>query len=172
MPHTLSNRMPPLWRAHWFCFVAPLVLLADVGVGLSARGQIDQVIEAGLLFDLAVLIPGLYLACYRREGRKAALRAIGLACLGIWAALKLVPADEQQLLSAVAPLRYLGLAVLLLVEVVIVVRIYRVIFGSGSAEKAVAAAGPGMPPWVARLMAWEAGVWLRAWRALRRVFGR
>lgn len=164
--------LPTVFRSHWFFFIAPLVMAADVFVGRSARGQVDWLIEAGLLFDLAVLLPCLYAVCYRAQGRKALLKAVALACLGIWVALRLVPEGERDLLAHVAPLRYLGLGALVLLEAAVVVGIYRAVFRGGSAAEAAAAAPADMPRWVARLMALEAGLWRSAWRVLKRLFTR
>lgn len=159
-------------RSHWFFWVAPLVLAADFYAALAARGAIDRVVEAGLLFDLAVLLPLLYLWCYRQRGRAALVRAAGVACLGIWLALKLVPEPERELLVYVAPLRYVGLAVLVWIEVRLMVVIYRSVFKGGSVEQAVEQAPSEMPRWVAKLLAMEARLWLRVWSAVKRLLGR
>lgn len=161
-----------LLRLHWFFLIAPLVLAMDLYVGLSARGQVDHVIEAGLLFDLVLLIPSLYWICYRHRGKKAITKAAALACLGIWAALKLVPESERDLLNAVAPLRYIGLAALAWLELVVVVAIYRTVFKTGSVDEAISRAPADMPPWVVRLLAVEANFWRRAWGFIKRMFNR
>ena len=57
-------------RINWFLLVAPVVIAADLYLGLSARGGVDKLVEAGLLFDLVVLIPCLYWLCYRQRGQK------------------------------------------------------------------------------------------------------
>ena len=159
-------------RQHWFFLAAPLVLATDLSVAVYARGSIDRTLEAGLLFDLVVLIPCLYWLCYRHRGRAALTRAAALACLGIWFALKLVPEPEQDLLFYVAPLRYVGLAALLWLELVVVVSIYRTVFKGGAVSDAVARAPVDMPPWLARLLALEARFWLKLWHFLRRVVGK
>ena len=159
-------------RTHWFFWVAPLVLAVDFYVALSARGAIDRLVEAGLLFDLFVLLPVLYWFCYRHRGRPTLVRAAALACSGIWLALKLVPEPERELLVYVAPLRYVGLAVLVWLEVVLVVAIYRSVFKGGSVEQAVSQASAVMPPWVARLLAIEARFWLKVWGVIKRLLGR
>jgi hypothetical protein len=159
-------------RTHWFFWVAPLVLAVNFYAALSTRGAIDRLVEAGLLFDLVILLPVLYWFCYRRRGRPALVRAAALACLGIWLAQKLVPEPEQGLLVYVAPLRYVGLAVLVWLEVVVVMAIYRSVFKGGSVEQAAAQASSDLPPWVAKLMAMEAKFWLKVWGVIKRLFGR
>ena len=156
-------------RLHWFFVIAPLVLIVDVYVGLSARGEIDNLTEAGLLFDLVVLIPSLYWLCYRQRGKKAIIKAAALACLGIWAALKLVPEPERDLLNFVAPLRYVGIAALAWLELVVVLAIYRTVFKSGSVDEAVSRAPADMPRWVVRLLAIEANFWRKAWDFIKRL---
>lgn len=168
LPYANMNTQP--LRLHWFFFVAPLVLAVDLVVGLSARGKFDRLLEAGLLFDLAVLVPSLYWLCYRKRGRRAVVRAAALACLGIWMALKVVPEPEQGLLNYVAPLRYVGLAALAWLELVVVMAIYKTVFKGGSVNQAVTQAPTDMPPWVARFLAMEAKLWLKAWGVIKRVF--
>ena len=158
-------------RLHWFFVIAPLVLAVDLYVGMTARGEIDQLVEAGLLFDFVVLIPTLYFLCYRQRGKKAVTKAVALACLGIWAALKLVPEAERNLLTYVAPLRYAGLAALVWLELVVVVAIYRSVFKSGSVEEAIFQAPDGIPPWAVRLLAVEANFWRKVWAVVKRMFG-
>jgi hypothetical protein len=159
-------------RSHWFFWVAPVVIAVDVLVGLYARGQVDRILEAGLLFDLAVLVPALYWLCYRKKRERIFIRVAALACLGIWLALKLVPEAERDLLNYVAPIRYAGLAVLIALELAVMLAIYRTIFSGGTVEEAVSKAPADMPPWAVKLMALEARFWRTVWSAIRRLTGR
>jgi len=159
-------------RLHWFFVIAPLIVAVDLYVGLSTRGEIDHLIEAGLLFDLVILVPSLYWLCYRQRGKKAIIKAAALACLGIWAALKLVPEPERDLLNYVAPLRYVGLAALVWLELVVVLAIYKAVFKGGSVAEAASRAPADMPPWVAKLLAIEANFWLKVWGAIKRALGK
>lgn len=159
-------------RVHWFFLVAPVVVAIDLYVALSARGDFDRILEAGLLFDLVVLVPCLYWLCYRQRGKKAAVRAAALACLGIWAALKLVPEAERDLLNYVAPLRYVGLAALVWLELVVVLAIYKSVFKGASVSQVASQAPADMPPWVAKLLAMEAKFWLKVWGVIKRCFGK
>jgi len=162
----------PNLRNHWFLFLAPLIIAGDLMVSLVPRGEPPRLVEAALLFDFAVVLPALCWWCYRAQGRRAVIRALALSCLGIWAASHLVPTDEQVLLTWMAPLRYVGLAVLVWIEIAIVVAIWKAVFKGDSAEGAAKAvsASHDMPPWVAKLMAWEARFWLKCWNAVRRLF--
>ena len=155
-------------RSHWFFWAAPLDFAVDAGVSFFARGQMDRLLEAGLLFDLAVLVPALYWLAYRQRQQRIGARVLALACVGIWLALQLVPEAERDLLNHVEPLRYAGIAVLVALELAVMAAIYRAIFKGGTVEDAVAQAPSDLPAWVARLIAWEARLWQRAWSALRR----
>jgi hypothetical protein len=159
-------------RIHWFFLVAPIVFAADLYIGLSLRGEFDRLLEAGLLFDLVVLIPGLYWLCYRQLGRKTVIRAAAIACLGIWITSKVVQESEHYLLNYLVPLRYVGLAVLVWLELIVFVAIYRSIFSGGSIEEAASKAPADIPPWAAKLLAVEARFWLNIWNAVKRMLGK
>ncbi|MEM7452252.1 MAG: hypothetical protein AAF350_12515, partial [Pseudomonadota bacterium] len=151
----------PFIKEHWFLMLAPIVLLSNALVVRS--GPIDRLVEAGLLFDLVLLVPALYFLCYRKRRQGAAVRAIGLACLGVWIATKLVPEADRVLLVYLAPLRYVGLAVLVLIELALIRMIFRMLSAGDTAEATAkrAADTADMPPWVAKLLVWEAGLWRR-----------
>jgi hypothetical protein len=159
-------------RAHWFLVVAPLLLAADLYGGLSLRGEIDRLIEAGLLFDLSVVLPCLYWLCYRNRGRRALVGAAAVACSGVWIASKIVPVAEQDLLDYFVPLRYVGIAVIVWLEIAIVFAVYRAVFKGGTIEQAVSQAPVDLPPWVARLLALEASFWLKTWSRVKRFFNK
>jgi hypothetical protein len=158
-------------RVHWFLLVAPLVLAVDLYGGISLRGQIDRLIEGGLLFDLSVVLPCLYWLCYRDRGRRALLGAAAVACSGVWIASKIVPEAEQDLLDYFVPLRFLGIAVIAWLEIALVFAVYRTVFKGGTIDQAVSQAPADVPPWAARLLALEADFWLKAWHKVKRVFG-
>jgi hypothetical protein len=171
--HTFVSTMnTQTLRIHWFFLTAPLVFAVDLYFGLSLRGEIDRLLEAGLLLDLVVLIPFLYWLCYRQRGRKAVIRAAAIACLGAWVASKVVPEPQWDLLNYVVPLRYIGLAVLVWLEVVVFVAIYRTIFKGGSIDEATSQAPADIPRWAAKLLALEASFWLKAWGAVKRMLGK
>jgi len=158
-----------LFRTHWFFLAVVAILAVDVSAVLLDRWQTPRLLEAGLLFDLALLIPLLYFLCYRTNGRRVITRALALACLGIWAVGHIVPEESHQLVEKLRFLRYVGLAVLIIIEVKLVAAIYRATFRSdGSAKEAgQIAAESEMPRWVARLMIWEASMWHKLWRLVK-----
>lgn len=163
------------FQAHWFLPLALAIVAADTVLARSTYWRPTELLEAGVIFDLAVLVPLLYGICYRHRGRATWIRAAALSCLGIWLAGHVIPAHHHDILNDLSPLRYVGLAVLLLVELRLAIAIYRAAFSAkpGEAERSMAAASQaGVPPWVTRLMAWEAALWRRAWDWIQRLVGR
>ena len=160
-------------KTHWFLPVAALVAGGDLTLALVDSWSDPVLLEAGILFDLAVVLPVLYWWCYRKRGRAALLKAAALSCLGIWVAGHIVPDQHHDLISTVGFARYIGLAVLLVIELKLVVAIYRAAFSKSGSNHALAAAkDAGMPEWAARLMVWEASLWRRGWESVRRLVKR
>ena len=157
-------------QAHWFMPLALAIVIADSILARSVQWQPARPLETGVILDMAVLLPILYAICYRRRGRAARARAAALACLGIWIAGNVIPVARHDLISHLSPLRYLGTAVLFLVELRLAIAIYRAAFASNPSETQrtlAAAEQAGVPQWDTRLMAWEAGLWRRAWQWLK-----
>jgi hypothetical protein len=161
-----------LLRVHWFYFIAAPLLAAEAYLVLSADLTFDRFVEAGLLFDLAVLIPCLHWLCYRNLGRQAVIRTVAYACLGVWIATKLVPESDHDLLTYVVPLRYAGIAVLVWIELAIGFAIFRTIFRGGSVSEVVSHFPVALPPWAVKLVAIEMSFWQKGLRAIKRLFGR
>lgn len=163
------------WGRHWFLPVAIVVAMGDMGsVWLGDWRDGGRLLEAALLLDFVVLLPLLYAWCYRSRGKAAVVQAVALACFAIWAMGKTVPVEHQHLLESVAWLRYAGLAGLALLEIKLGVAIYKTVVLSGQPKAQVQQAfeSEGVPPWLARFMAWEASLWRRAWRFIQRCCGR
>lgn len=160
-------------RSHWFWPVAGAVCVVNALVLLLDGWQSPQIKEFGVLFDFAILIPTLYLICYWATGKRALIRCLAMACLGIWAAGHIVPNENHAILSEVGFLRYIGLAVLVAIEIRIGVEIFKLAFRSKSDSESDAAIQrkaeeEGIPPWVAKLMAWESRLWRKIWSIFRR----
>ena len=161
-----SSKLKNQLQGHWFLPLALAIAAADFVLARTVQWRPARPLEAGVILDLAVLIPVLYGICYRRRGRAAWVRAAALACLGIWLAGRVIPALHNDLLDYLSPLRYAGMAVLFLVELRLALAIYRAAFSSPpeQTQRTLAAAEQaGVPRWVTRLMAWEAGLWRRVW---------
>jgi len=170
-----ASKIKSSFRAHWFVLAAFAIIASDLSLAMLDSWSDPRLLEAGILFDLSVVIPALYLWCYRARGKAVIIRAVALSCLGIWVAGHIVPNEHHHVLSTVGFVRYIGLAVLVVVELKLVAMIFRAAFrrDSETAPTVLAAAkDAGMPEWAARLMAWEALLWRRAWDAVRRMVGR
>jgi len=140
----------------------------------GVRADLPHLAEPAALFDLAVLLSALYWLSYRHRRKDAGPRALALSCLGIWAVSKLIPRSDQQLLVYLTPLRYVGLAGLVAIELKIVLALYRSVF-SGATRDAAAAqiqSQADLPPWLSRLLAAEAVFWRRVWLFVQRLFRR
>lgn len=162
-------------RGHWFLLAAAAVVTSDLVVASLDSWSHPGLIESGILFDLSVVVPALYLWCYRARGKAAIVRALGLSCLGIWLAGHIVPSEHHQVLGTVGFLRYIGLAVLIGIELKLVLLVFRAVFrvdGDTASTVLATAKDAGMPEWAARLMAWEASLWRRGLDWLRRMLGR
>jgi hypothetical protein len=159
------------WAAgNWFLLVLPLLL----GVSWLFTRSIDwqasaRTGEAVTLLDWMVSIPLLYFLCYRHtvQGRAMAIRLLALACLGVWIASRLVPAEAQDLLPHLSWPRMAGLAVLALIELRLLVLALKLAF-SGKASAEELAERTGAPPLLAKLMLLEARFWRAVWRLIRR----
>lgn len=170
MPISLS----PWLRTHWFIFAAAVIVAGNWLALPGVRVDLPHLAEPAALVDLAVLLPALYWLSYRRRRKDAGLRALALSCLGIWAVSNLIPQSERQLLVYLTPLRYVGLAVLVAIELKIVLALYRTVF-SGASRDVAAAQIQGqadLPHWLSRLLAAEAVFWRRVWVFIQRLFRR
>lgn len=153
------------FRRHWFFLPALAIVSGAVVVTQTAAWHAEaRLIEAALLFDLAVLLPALYFWCYRSSARSPALRTLALACAGIWVASYLIPSEHHHLLGFVSWVRYAAIGLLLYVELRVLASLYwAVIAGHKSPEAAAAdlSAETGMSPLVTALLAREAAFWKR-----------
>ena len=154
--------------AHWFVPVFAMILGALWLVARDAPFMAEGG-EAAVLADLCLTAPILYILCYRRRhlALHLAMRALALACLGVWLGSWIIPASDQSILTRLEPLRIAGLIVLAAVELWLLAALIRLLFGSEASPDAVSQA-TGAPAWVARLMLIEARFWKAAWRLIRR----
>ncbi|MEM8546717.1 MAG: hypothetical protein AAGF46_01015 [Pseudomonadota bacterium] len=166
-----QHHVRTLLTQHWFMALAPMVVVLNIVV--TQVEPMTALIEFGVLFDLVVLIPVCYALCYRKRRSGTGIRTIALACLGVWVATKLVPEGDRALLAYIEPVRYLGLAVLVLLELALIRRVFSALSSGSSADAVVKRTQEqgDMPEWVARLLVWEAGLWRRLAAVLRRILG-
>ncbi len=131
-------------------------------VALNLLNQkIDNFAETAVLIDFVFLIPCIYIWCFRSDLKRALIKSIAIASLGFWGASILIPEPQQIIIQEYRILRYLGLAVLFLLEIKIALIIWRSIFKGKSKQQTIEdiSADSDIPVWVARLMAWEASLW-------------
>jgi len=158
-------------KANWFVAAAVPLLAADLAVLLLPNSASPRLLEVGLLSDLCIVLPGLYLACYWRKGKRSVLRAIALASIGFWVSSKLLPESSQFLVQRLWPFRYVALAVIVLIEFKVMLGVYRAVFSGASREEAAATLEKqsGMPAWAAKLAAIEASLWSSLHKAAKAI---
>jgi len=172
---TSTTSSPQNWLSrHWFLVVAFAVVAGDLSSVYFGGWSDAQILEAALLFDFVVLIPLLYWWCYRSKGRVAIVQAIALACFAIWATGKVIPTEHRYLLDSISWLRYVGLAGLLALEIKLAIVVYQAVVFSGQSKDDAQKVfeSEGLPPWLAKFMAFEASLWRKVWLFVERVFGR
>lgn len=160
---------------HWFIPLAMTIALGDVGALHFQDWNHPRLFEAAVLFDLAIVLPLLYLWCYRARGAAVILPMIGLASLGIWVASHLIPVEHQHVLGSIAWLRTLAIAVLVLIEMKILFSFYKAVFASDASPEDIAdklARDASLPPWVMRVFAFEARILRRLSALSKRFFDR
>jgi hypothetical protein len=160
---------------HWFFVAAVLVTGVNSAIAFTDTWDPPRLLEAGMLFDLALVIPALYWLCYRKTDKSIWPRLIAVGCLGIWVAGHLVPDQHHYLLSDLSVLRYAGLAILVLLELKLIFAMYRAAFGTGDhAQHKLDEVfeDAALPPWVQRIVKWEVGVWKQIGAALKRMLRR
>lgn len=158
-------------KANWFVAAAVLLVGTDLAVLLLPNSTSPRLLEFGLLSDLCIVLPGLYLACYWRKGKRSVLRAIALASIGFWASSMLLPKSDHFLIQQLWPVRYVALAVLALIELRIMLAVYRAVFSGASRQEAAATLEKrtGMPAWAAKLAAAEAALWSSLYKAAKAI---
>lgn len=144
-------------RTHWFFLALPPLLLIEHAFARSTDWNRAGAGEMAILFDLCLFIPALYWLCYHRRlaTRVLLIRTGALFCAGIYVASLLVPAEGEVLIGHLTPLRWIGPAVLALIELKLLFISVRLAF-SGRSSAADVAERTGALEWIARLMLLEA----------------
>lgn len=146
-------------RNNWFWPVAFLQVTLLWCLTAAVPNAFVPGFEKALLFDAVITLPTLFFICYR--GRLPlkfmVVRIVALQCLGIWLASKLVPTSEQHILPALMWARYVGLSVLVLIEMKLAIVLFRLMFKSGVTEGDLTR--QGMPRLIAKWAMMEARFW-------------
>lgn len=145
--------------ANWFYLVAGLALGVAALVPRYDPQPLPAEWEAAVMLDILVTIPALFVLCYRKVlSRKAlALRVLAVQCSGIFLASWIVPESQQMLLTYLYPLRWVGIVVLVTMELMLVATVVRLLFKSGTGTEHLVQ--QGVPETIARLMLLEARFW-------------
>ena len=164
MPHQLAS----LAHRYWFYLLLPVLLLASWRMSASVDWRFEaRASEAALLFDWCLFVPVLY-ALYLRPLlpiRAVLLRTMAMACAGLWFAQLLAPDTAESMLVVVAPLRWVGLAILPLCEALLFAALLRLAFAERPDMTEMER--HGLPRFVVRLMVLEARFWRWVWLRLR-----
>jgi hypothetical protein len=176
MAQILANHIAFGWlRSNWFYPLAIAVVLGDVCALHFQDWSQPRLFESAVLFDLAIVLPLLYLWCYRARGRTVILPMVGLVSLGIWATSHLIPVEHQHVLSSVGWLRTMAITVLVAIEIKILFGFYKAIFASDKTPEEIAdklSKDIKLPHWLTRLVALEARVLRSVSDFVRRVLRR
>jgi hypothetical protein len=155
------------WQ-HWFYPATALLLATNLATVATTNAAIEPWLERMVLFDLVLVVPLFYLACYCRDGRKGFVRCVALACTGIWLAGHVVPEQHHDLLRTLRWLRNACVGALVAIEVALVVRLYQVALSDrDSPTRTRELSQMGMPLWLAGIMLAEVAMWRRLYRWLR-----
>ena len=162
-----ETKLVPWARRNWFVPMLALLLAIEWAFARGVDWRGDRLAEAVILFDLCLFVPALHYLCYRRAlaWKPLLIRTAALASLGIYLASWLIPVEAQHLLAGLGWARLAGLAVLAALELWVVVKVVKLVFGGTATEADVVA--HGAPPWIARIMLIEARFWKWLWRLLR-----
>lgn len=146
-------------KNNWFWPLAFILVAIATLLSRTVPAQDLQGWEIVVLLDVLVTLPALFALCYRTKFTRAHLvvRILALQCLGIWLATKIVPLETQSLLPQLSWLRYIGLGVLVLIELRVMVAIFSIIFKSETQRSDLEKLG--MPPVLAKLALLEARFW-------------
>ena len=174
----ISNSVFQWLSQHWFVPGVLVIIGLDIYIVQTVKWSNPLVIEVGVLLTLSVIIPIIYLTCYRSGLRRTLIRMSGLSLLGVWLASVLIPDSYQTLLLHLVPLRYLGIAVLCVVEVKLLIMMLTFIIYQDDNEglskqlsEQLSEKGD-LPEWYARLMAYEAAFWRRLFHWLKQLITR
>lgn len=168
MPPSTTTPLARLARRHWFWLLMPFWLLASHQFRASLDWRVEgRAGEAAMLFDWCLFLPALHAVSLwgTVPPRAVLLRALGMACAGLWIAGLLVPDHAEDLLARLRPVRHLGVAVALLVEGALFAGTVRLLVTGRAGAPALERLGA--PPPLARLMLLEARFWRWVWARVR-----
>lgn len=148
-------------KTHWFWPLSVILLGLCWIFTYYAPQEIPQGWELAVIFDILITLPILFFLCYRKTLSKKmlAFRIIALQCFGIWLASKIIPTNIQIFLPQLVWMRYVGLLVIAIVELRLMIALFKLVFRTDTQEKQLEEIG--MPPLLAKLALMEARFWQR-----------
>jgi hypothetical protein len=154
-----ANDMTERLKNNWFWPLAFILVAIATLLSRAVPAQTLEGWEIVVLFDMLVTLPALFALCYRSKLTcgNLVVRILALQCLGIWLATKIVPLETQILLPQLSWIRYVGLGVLVLIELRVMVAMFRIVFKSETQSSDLEKLG--MPPVLAKLALLEARFW-------------
>jgi hypothetical protein len=146
-------------KSNWFWPFATLLIGFVWMIALRQPHSLPPKWELALIFDAFVTLPMLFFLCYRRQltGKVMLIRIVALQCLAIWLATKIVPLNDQQFLPRLVWIRYAGLAVLFIIELRLMVSLFKLVFKPDTKESQLQ--DLGMPLLLAKWVVLEARFW-------------
>lgn len=154
-------------RRHWFYFTIPFFLAIDLYSRLKfSWGENPRLGEIIVLCDWCILVPILYVICYRAlTNRALVIRTIAISCGGLWIAHKIIPITNGTIIARLYWIRIVGTVAVAIAEGVALVAALRVMFGREPDQDKLALSG--VPPFMVKLMLAEARFWRWVWSKLR-----
>ena len=157
-PHSLLEWI----YKNWFIPIASLIVFFACLFIKTTSWEDPPMIENITLFNFSILIPFLYLLCYRSGLRRTFIRMSALSLLGVWGASFIIPDEFQLILIQLKPLRYMGIAILFLIEIRLLIMMLQFIISADETEEDLSqhlAKTGDLPEWYSKLMALEANFW-------------
>jgi hypothetical protein len=146
-------------KENWFWPVALVLVALAWLIGRNLPPGDLNGWELAILCDVLITLPVLFALCYRvkLQRNKLIIRLLALQCAGIWLATKIVPIESQIILPQLTWLRYVGLAVLVLIELRVMLEMFKLVFKADTNAEQLEKIG--LPPLLAKLAVLEARFW-------------
>jgi hypothetical protein len=157
-------------REKWFFLIGlPLAIAIEWTFARSLDWTAYPRSEWVALFDLCVFMPVIYLAVFRSEltAKAHALRTLGIAGIGLFAASWIVPEANQFFVAELSNLRNAALVFVLAFEGWVFWKVIGAVYRHNADAKTLEREF-AMPEWIAKLMVLEARFWKAVWSFLRR----
>ncbi len=159
-------------QQHYFIPGAALIIAADYSLTRSPQGLSMHCLELSVVADLCLLLPLVFWLCYRHTAKQLKLKTLALILPGIWLAYQILPTEAQLLRPYLQPLRYLGSALFILIELWIIFAMYRRFFSKGEAASlSYLRDDLAMPAWLCKLLVLEARFVSKLIKAVKKYLG-